>query len=287
VKRGLACSYEHMPRRPEVAAMATPFRNWLPGMGVGPSSSSISESASVSAGGCSLLGAFQGRGSLVPLGSESEVQVPRMPVVAGSNEMNWYYDDGTMTTGSGRDSTHAKQSFVPSIETPQCGNTSRWASESAATSANNVNVDGFVSADSSQPSVDDNNTRISKAPLSTPNSSFLLGHWEALKRIPNQMQHLLNRKPAKTMSDLLRGNFLQATFESYALGFDKNQLPPFIHQSCIMKDIGSQEAKFAHLPEPLANCKAILLIELAKTSASRPFVTKTLLLEVQRMHIEV
>jgi hypothetical protein len=78
-----------------------------------------------------------------------------------------------------------------------------------------------------------------------------------------------------------------ATIESYAVGLDKNVLPPFIHRSIATKELGGREIDFVNLPEPLANCKQIVPMYFQKTPASRSLVAKTMILEVQRLHNEV
>lgn len=128
-----------------------------------------------------------------------------------------------------------------------------------------------------------NNTSLKNrmtTPLAFPTSKFYLSRWDVLKYCPANTSRLLRRRPVTTLSALLRGNHLQATFESYVWGFDEGVLPPFIH-STVRNDVGEMVA------EALRNCKTIVPMYRGKEKACKALVIKTMMLEVQRIHDEV
>jgi hypothetical protein len=104
--------------------------------------------------------------------------------------------------------------------------------------------------------------------------------------IPYQLPAILNRRKCTKLSSSIIDNHMWGTIESYAVDFDKDILPPFIHRSTATKYLGAEEVNFFNLPEPLANCKQIVHMYLQKIPACAPFVQKNLILEVQRLHYE-
>lgn len=118
-------------------------------------------------------------------------------------------------------------------------------------------------------------------------SNVIQASWDALKKIRNTSPNLLNRKEQSIMSSLMTGNLQWATIQSYVTAFADGILPPFIHWSCAVKSLQSQNTEHSDLPEALANCRSVVEMYLKKTPASNPLALKTFLLEVQRIYDEV
>ncbi len=109
--------------------------------------------------------------------------------------------------------------------------------------------------------------------------------WPILKDF-SQYPNILNRKCPKKISALTVGNFLWAAIESFATGFIGGQFPPFIHRKCSTKEFGGPDDDSAYIPEPLANCKQIIIMFSNKTPSSMQLLWKTLVQEVQRLYDE-
>lgn len=286
--RNLACSYEVPPRRPNVPAQASSFNNWLPGTTPLPTAGPVPDAEELSAYRCPIFGSMQHR--LFPAYNESSLVPFARPALNTPGASNRYESEVGVPSVPGKVSVPTNQKDVqpggdaiPDRERSWLGYFSYGSKDgskdddSALTLAAPVNANGENAGDTAMPD----------PPPGKAKSKFILANWQALKRIPDNMEHILTRRPVNNMGDLMRANFLQSVFESYIFAFDKNELPPFIHRSSIMNDVGTQEANFAHLPEALANCKAIVSLSLHKTGSTGALVLKTLLLEIQRIHDEV
>lgn len=281
-KRNLPCQYEHPPSRPSFASSmpASPFHSWLAGTASIPIATGNN---------------FGQHDLFVPTGLNHvpeplDLQLPLGPILDAMHgrpgAIDWSADRPTISVARNRsldvpnsDAENPMQSFNgPASDSDEViywirspGRDDDDSSTRQAVPLTTSDEDAFM-------------TEVSSV---MQRSIFKLSPWETLKRVPNKMQNILNRRPATKMSELIAGNFLQSKFESYAIDFDEGKLPPFIHQSCIMKDVGSLEARFDHLPKPLANCKSILPMYLHKTQSCKGIIVKTLMMEVQRIHDEV
>jgi hypothetical protein len=280
-KRNLACEYEVPPQRPNTIGSETTgglFHSWLPAT---VRSADPAANSQLAWTGCPVFGALQQRA----FSTFNHEQICQVPTEAETlNGKDWH---GKSAHTLREATPSAEQNRMGTIEVPRVEHATPWHSYFPRSSQGVSNDDALGSQQSVPDSSSHEDTPMIDLQPFNQSSKFILARWEALKRIPDNMEHILNRKKTTKIADLLRGNFAQATFESYAHAFEKNELPPFIHRSCIMKDVGSQEINFAHLPEPLANCQAILPMYLHRTASCRPLVCKTLLLEVQRLHNEV
>lgn len=270
-------------------AQVSAFHNWLPGTTPLPTVESVPDvGLGPSPYVCPVFGAAQQ--NLFPVHGRGPRDPSTGPTLGMPGPMNWHRSKDNVPSGPGEASVPTNKGGVqpegvaiPDRERSWLGYFSYGSIDgskdntSAFTLATTTNVNDDKASDTAMPDL----------PPCKEKSKFVLASWQELKRIPDRTEHILTRRPVTKMGDLIRGNYLQSTFESYLFAFDKNELPPFIHRASITKDVGTQEANFAHLPEALANCKAIMSLALHNIDSSRPLTLKTLLLEIQRIHDEV
>ncbi|KAF4635443.1 hypothetical protein G7Y89_g2655 [Cudoniella acicularis] len=117
-------------------------------------------------------------------------------------------------------------------------------------------------------------------------TSLVVSGWRALDSDLLKKPNFLKRKSETTSSKLIAGNYIWETIKSYTTQFVEGELPPFIHKKSFIVGRPSFEKETCDLPEPLANCSSILSMYQKQTPASRNLVSKTLLLEVQRLSEE-
>lgn len=114
-------------------------------------------------------------------------------------------------------------------------------------------------------------------------TSLMISGLRALEDWVLKLPNFLRRKPGGKMSELAAGNYVWAQMKSFPTQFVKADFPPFVHRNYLTANVS---IRAGDLSEPFANSTSIIAMYQSKTPACTSLVSKTLLLEVQRLYEE-